>query len=586
MAPRNAFAEPRAPGRRPIAATHGLAAVAAILVLLGCLGATSRAAQREEAVRLSKAAVVSVNLQASRAGAEMMRRGGNAVDAAVAVAFTLAVTYPAAGNLGGGGYLLYVPADPKAESVVIDFREVAPAAATREMFVAPAGRTPHRRVGVPGTVRGLALAHARFGRLPWAALLRPAIRLARDGFSLDEAVADELNKVLAASDKTQFAALHAAFAHPDRRPWQAGDHLVQRDLAETLVRIAEQGADGFYTGKTAELIAAEMRRGSGLLTTADLAAYQPVARAPLVGTYRDCQILAVPPSSSGGVTLIEMLNILETFDLRSQGRWSSETLHLMVEAMRRAYRDRACYLGDPASTEIPAKLTDKQYARELAAAIDLNRATPSESLADGIELAPESDQTTHFSVVDQDRNAVSLTYTLESGFGSRVVVNGGGFLLNDEMNDFNWLPGVTDRTGRIGTLPNQVAPGKRMLSSMCPIVVRRGGKTLLVTGSPGGRTIINTVLEMVVNVVDFEMDVRDAVDSPRLHHQWFPDRVRYEPLLAEESPAALMQLRKLGHRLADRPVKQGDAHTIWIDPASGELSAAADRRISGSASGY
>ena len=239
-----------------------------------------------------------------------------------------------------------------------------------------------------------------------------------------------------------------------------------------------------------------------------------------------------------------MLNILENFDLRKQGRWSGETLHVMIEAMRRAYRDRARFLGDPASNEIPAKLTDKQYARELAATINRERATPSESLAGSIELAPESEQTTHFSVVDQDRNAVSLTYTLENSFGSRVVVRGGGFLLNDEMNDFNWLPGVTDRTGRIGTPPNEVAPGKRMLSSMCPIVVRRGGKTLLVTGSPGGRTIINTVLEMVVNVVDFDLEVRDAVDSPRLHHQWLPDLVRYEPLLAEEHPAAIVQLRK------------------------------------------
>lgn len=560
--------------------------LAAVATMSCCWAAPAHAAQVDEPVKLSKAAVVSVNLQASRAGAEMMRRGGHAVDAAVAVAFTLAVTYPAAGNIGGGGYLLYVPGDPQAESVVIDFREVAPAAATREMFVETAGRTPHRRVGVPGTVRGLALAHRRFGRLPWPALLRPAIRLARDGCLLDEAVAGELNKLLAASDKTEFAELHATFARPDGRPWSAGDRLVQRDLAETLARIAEQGADGFYAGKTAELIVAEMRNGGGLITAADLAAYQPVVRAPLAGTYRDCEILAVPPSSSGGVTLIEMLNILENFDLRSQGRWSGETLHLMIEAMRRAYRDRASYLGDPATNEIPAKLTDKQYARALAATIDRTHATPSESLAEGIGLTAESEQTTHFSVVDPDRNAVSLTYTLENSFGSRVVVRGGGFLLNDEMNDFNWLPGVTNSAGRIGTLPNQVAPGKRMLSSMCPTVVRRGGKTLLVTGSPGGRTIINTVLGVVVNVVDFNLDLRDAVDSPRLHHQWLPDQVRYEPLLAEEHPAALVQLRKLGHRLTDRPMKQGDAHTIWIDPAGGELLAAPDRRISGSASGY
>ncbi len=414
----------------------------------------------------------------------------------------------------------------------------------------------------------------------------PAVRLARDGFDLDRQMADEINKVLAESDQTEFAALHEAFGRADGERWRPTQLLVQPELARVLERIADQGAEGFYRGPVAQLIEEEMRRGGGLVTQADLARYTPIERQPVRGTYRDCEIVAVPPSSSGGTTLIEELNILETFPLRSRGRWSAETLHLMIESMRRAYRDRAAYLGDPASTDIPPKLLDKSYARSLAATIDPRRATPSLELAGDIRIAPESEQTTHISIVDRERTAVSLTYTLESSWGSRVVVRGGGFLLNDEMNDFNWLPGVTNTAGRIGTPPNDVAPGKRMLSSMCPTVVRRRGRNHLVTGSPGGRTIINTVLCMVVNVVDFDLDVRSAVDAPRLHQGWLPDRVRIEPGLAASHAEALRQLEAMGHHLADKPVRQGDAHSIGIDVQTGEIVGAADRRISGSAAGY
>ncbi len=358
------------------------------------------------------------------------------------------------------------------------------------------------------------------------------------------------------------------------------------ELAGVLERVAEQGPDGFYTGQVARWIAEEMRSGGGLVTAEDLATYRPIVREPIAGTYRDCQLLAVPPSSSGGATLLEALQILEAFDLRARGRWSAETLHLLIESARRAYRDRACYLGDPAGTQIPDKLLSKDYARQLAASIDRQRATPSEELAGEIPLAAESPETTHLSVVDSQRNAVSLTYTLESSFGSRVVVGGGGFLLNDEMNDFNWRPGVTDRSGRIGTPPNEIAPGKRMLSSMCPIVLRRNGQTLLVTVSPGGRTIINTVLQLVVNIVDFDMDPRQAVDAPRLHHGWFPDRVRAEGALAAEHAGAVETLRRMGHQIVEARERQGDAHSIWIDPATGEIVAAADRRTSGNVSGF
>jgi gamma-glutamyltranspeptidase/glutathione hydrolase len=557
------------------------------LLVLALVGAASPSSTlfADDLVRCRNGAVVCVSEPAGEVGLATLKRGGTAVDAAVATAFALAVTYPPAGNIGGGGYLLVVPTDA-ATSAVFDFREVAPAAATREMFVQKSGRTPHRRVGVPGTVRGLALAHDRFGKVAWRDLVSPAVKLAREGFALHPWLARDLNRILAASDRTQFAALHQAFGRADGRPWRPGDRLVQPQLADVLERIAEQGPDGFYTGPTAELIAAEMKRAGGLIATQDLAAYRPIERKPLRTTYRGHEILAVPPSSSGGTTLALELNILETFDLRSRGRFDAPTLHLVIECMRRAFRDRAEFLGDPATTSIPDKLLDKAYARKLAATIDPKRATPSGELAGDITISTESEQTTHLSVIDAAGAAVSLTYTLESAYGSRVVVTGGGFLLNDEMNDFNWLPGVTNTAGRIGTPPNDVAPGKRMLSSMCPVVVRRDGQTLLVTGSPGGRTIINTVLQMVVNVVDFDMDIRQAVDAPRLHHQWLPDEVRVEPTLSEHHAAAIEGLRAMGHPFAPRPARQGDAHSIWVDPAMRALVGAADGRIMGHAAGY
>ncbi|MGD9645194.1 MAG: gamma-glutamyltransferase [Pirellulales bacterium] len=551
------------------------------MFLVVCGLADTVAAHDEATVRCRHAAVVSVSGPASDVGIATLRRGGHAVDAAVATALALAVTFPAAGNLGGGGYLLMVPAE--GDAVVLDFREVAPAAATLDMFVDPAKRTPHRRVGVPGTLRGLAIAHQRFGRLAWRELVEPAVRLADDGFSLDVANASSLNELLRDSDKARFAELHRVFGKPDGTAWQAGDLLVQPDLGQTLREIAERGPESFYVGSVADKIVAEMQRGDGLLTKRDLAEYEPIVRQPLRGEYRGFEIIAVPPSSSGGTTLIEALNILETFRLDDE-RWSAQNIHRMAESMKRAYRDRARYLGDPTATPIPAFLTSKDYARELAAGIHPDRATPSTELAGDIILSREGEHTTHFSIVDEERNAVSLTYTLESSYGSRVVVAGAGFLLNDEMNDFNWLPEVTDTSGQIGTVANLVRPGKRMLSSMCPTVVQRDGQTCLITGSPGGRTIINTVLCIVMNVVDFDMDIRAAVDAPRIHHGWFPDVLRLEPKLYQEKPL-LAELRSRGYRVEELR-RQGDAHSIWIDPISNEITGAADRRIHGKAAGY
>lgn len=524
--------------------------------------------------------VVSVSAPASEVGGAILEKGGNAVDAAVATAFALAVAYPAAGNIGGGGFMV-VYLGGKAEPVAIEYRETAPTAATRTMFSAGDSLYGHKVVGVPGTVRGLALAHQRFGKLPWRDVVGPALRLAEEGFVLDDTLASSLNAIVRGSDR--FPELRRVLGKDGGTgSWEAGDRFVQTDLAATLRLIAEDGPDAFYRGTIADKIAAEMKAGGGLMTKEDLAGYHANVRAPVHGTYRGYDVYGPPPPSSGGTCLVEMLNILENFNLRKQGRWSAQTLHVMTEAMRRAYCDRARFLGDADFVQVPAFLTSKGYARKLADGIDRRHATPSGDLARDIPLSREGDSTTHFSVIDRDGMAVANTFTLERSYGSRVVVRGAGFLLNDEMMDFNWLPGVTTRGGRIGTEANLVGPGKRMLSSQTPTVVARHGKVLLVTGSPGSRTIINTVLCLLVNVIDFDMDVRTAVDAPRLHHPWFPDVVRFEG--TAEYPAAIEQLRKMGHKVGG--TRQGDAHSIWVDPKTGTYYGAADHRISGKAVGY
>jgi gamma-glutamyltranspeptidase/glutathione hydrolase len=427
----------------------------------------------------------------------------------------------------------------------------------------------------------MALAHEKLGKLPWKDVVAPAIELAEKGFALDDHVASSLNNVVAGA--IEFPELRRVFGKDGgQERWQAGDKLVQPDLAKSLKLIADKGPDAFYTGAIADLLVAEMKAGGGLITKEDLANYQAKARTPIHGTYRGHDVYAPPPPSSGGICLVEMLNILEQFDLKKQGRYSPETLHLMTESMKRAYCDRARHLGDPDFTKIPDHLTSKDYAKKLAAGIDLKKATPSEDLAKDIPLAKEGDSTTHFSVIDKDGMAVSNTYTLERSYGSHVVVKGAGFLLNNEMMDFNWRPGVTDRTGNIGTEPNLIAPGKRMLSSQTPTIVSRNGKPILVTGSPGSRTIINTSLCMVVNVIDFEMDIRQAVDAPRIHHQWFPDELRLESTTDHGETVAA--LRKMGHDVS--ATKQGDAHSIWIDPKTGRYHGAEDRRLSGKSVGY
>jgi gamma-glutamyltranspeptidase/glutathione hydrolase len=526
--------------------------------------------------------VVSVSPQASEVGADVLRRGGNAVDAAVAVAFALAATWPEAGNLGGGGFMLVHPAG-KGDPVVIDYRETAPAGATRDMFAAAKRPSAYSLVGVPGTVRGLALAHQRFGKLSWKDLIGPAITLAEEGFAINGPLAASLERGL--KDADGFPEFRRVFGKDGDR-WRAGDRLVQKDLARTLRRLAADGPESFYAGPTAALVVAEMKKGGGLITKDDLAAYRAKVRPPIHGTYRGHDVYAPPPPSSGGVCLVQMLNVLENFDLRKDGPAAPRTLHCLVEAMRRAYRDRARHLGDPDFVAIPEGLITKEYSKKLAASIDPDQATPSADLAGDIPLREEGEHTTHYSILDAEGMAVSCTTTLEESFGSKVVVRGAGFLLNNEMGDFNPRPGVTDRRGLIGTAANEVAPGKRMLSSMTPAFVTKDGKVLLITGSPGGRTIINTVMGVVVNVIDFEMPLREAVDAPRLHHAWMPDRVRLEPAWHKDHPEVIKALRTMGHQIDPKNEKQGDAHSIRVDPRTGRYDGVADRRLDGWAVGY
>jgi gamma-glutamyltranspeptidase/glutathione hydrolase len=538
-----------------------------------------------EPLRATHGMVVSQEATASRVGLDVLKAGGNAVDAAVAAAFALAVVHPTAGNIGGGGFIVFRPA--AGEPAAYDFRETAPAAATPTMFLtggkydAAKHHEGHLSVGVPGTVAGLHLAWKERGTLPWPRLVQPAIDLARDGFPLSESLAASLARVLPSMKK--YPASVAQFSKQGV-PYEAGETFRQPDLAGTLTRIAAQGPAGFYDGETARLIEREMAAGGGLITRADLQAYRPQRRAPLRGTYRGYEILSMPPVSSGGTALIQMLNVLEGYDLAASGWGSAENTHLTIEAMRRAYADRARYLGDPAfNPSMPiARLVSKEYAASLRATIRPGRASVSSPTS--FEWPAESGETTHLSVVDAARNAVSLTYTLEAGYGSKIVVPGAGFLLNNEMGDFNAGPGLTDAAGLIGTGPNLAAPGKRMLSSMTPTIVTRDGRLFMVTGSPGGRTIIATVLHTILNVIDHRMNAQEAVDAARFYHQWLPDTVYFER--HGLSPDTLAILRARGHKMEAIGV-QGIAEVIVVEPRSGRLAGGTDRRdVDGGAAGY
>jgi gamma-glutamyltranspeptidase/glutathione hydrolase len=562
--------------------------LALLVVFALILGApvAPRGASREP-VHARHGIVGSTETHASAAGIEILRSGGNAIDAAVGVGFALAVTHPEAGNLGGGGFMVIRLADGRATT--IDYRETAPAKATRDMFLDPQGNAVAERsrigplaAGVPGSVAGLVYAHKKYGRLPLAKVVAPAIALAHDGFDVNWETAASFQ---ASSAKlAKFPSAATTFFGSDGVPPAEGERLVQPDLARTLSLIARGGADAFYRGPIADLIVREMEKSGGLITRDDLAGYAPKERPPVTGTFRGYEIISMPPPSSGGVALVELLNILEGFPLATYGQNASRTIHLMVEAERRVYADRSEWLGDPEFFRVPVPgLLSKAYAASLRESISETRATPSSSIQAGQPRQFEHSETTHYSVVDADGNAVSTTTTLNGAYGNGQVVTGAGFLLNNEMDDFSAKPGSPNMFGLLGGEANAIAPGKRMLSSMTPTIVTRDGHTVLVLGSPGGGRIITTVLQVLLNVVEFGMDVQEAVDAPRFHHQWYPDSVMIEK--QGFSADVVTALTALGHRV-DVVSDMGDVHAIQIDPASGLRLGASDPRSDGVTLGY
>ena len=531
--------------------------------------------------------VASRSALASQVGVDAMKAGGSAVDAAVAVGFALAVTYPSAGNLGGGGFMVIRLAN--GDVVANDHRETAPSSASRDMYLDETGdlvpglsTASHLAVGVPGTVAGLLDVLAAHGTLSLEAVIAPALKLAEEGFALPDDIAAQLERLHERFAK--YPASVAKFAKPNGLPHQVGDTFKQPDLAATLARIAEHGHAGFYGGRTADLIVAEMRRGSGLISYQDLKDYQSIWRAPIRSAYRGFEIVSMPPPSSGGVLLAQMLNMLEAYEVGAMGFDRPDTVHLMVEAERRAYADRAEYLGDPDFYDVPvAMLTAKDYARQRFTDFDPKIATRSELVGAGARWPEESPETTHVSVIDAAGNAVAYTTTLNHGYGGKMVVAGAGFLLNNEMDDFSAKENTANTYGLIGREANAIAPRKRMLSSMTPTIVLKDDKPYFVTGSPGGSTIITTVLQVVVNVTDHGMDLPAAVAAPRFHHQWQPDRVVFEQgRLSMETQSALAGL---GHiNLAEINFRIGDANSAMR--VGDRLIGVADPRNAGGAAGF
>jgi gamma-glutamyltranspeptidase/glutathione hydrolase len=514
---------------------------------------------------------------ASEAGAAILKKGGNAVDAAIAVAFALAVTYPTAGNIGGGGFMIVRMNDGR--SGAIDYRETAPAKAHKAVFldaqgevIPNASKTGHRSVGVPGTVAGMALAHEKFGSLAWKELLEPARRLAAEGFPVSYSFARGL-KGLQTKAKG-FPETHRVFP-----ALAEGELLRQPDLAATLTRIAEKGWREFYEGKTAKLLEQEMAAHGGLITAADLKSYRAVLREPIRGSYRGYELFSMPPVSSGGLLLAQMLKILERFDVASLGHNSSAKYHLLVETMKRCYADRAAYVGDPGFIKVPlAGLLAPPYIEERARSINPNRATPSTSIREGSPAPAESGETTHFSVVDGQGNAVSNTYTLRDGYGSGITVAGAGFILNNVMDEFAAKAGAPNAFGFPAGEVNTIAPGKRPVSSQTPLIALKDGKLAFVIGSPGGTTIPNTVLQVTLNLIDHGMNIQEAIDAARIHHQWLPDVVRYEKYGL--SADVIQALGGRGHKL--QPPREvgsiGMVHGIQIEAASGVRLGASDAR--------
>jgi len=549
-------------------------------------------AASREPVRARHGMVASTSKLASQVGVDVLRRGGNAVDAAIAVAFALAVTYPAAGNLGGGGFMMIRLRDGR--TTAIDYREMAPAAANRNVYLDERGELKkgeggsligYRAPGVPGTVAGMELALRKYGsgRLNWAQLVEPARRLAAEGFALPYNLARSLK---ANADELGLYPESKKVYLNSGNFWNEGDVWRQPELAATFARMQRFGPREFYEGQTARLIAADMRAHGGLITLEDMKNYVAKEREPLRSTYRGFEVISMPPPSSGGAVLIEMLNILEGFDLRHMGASSSERYHVETEAMRRAFADRAEYMGDADFVNVPvAGLIDKTYAERLRKNIRMERASTSAEVKAGQPAGAEEEETTHFTVLDADGNCVSNTYTLNDSFGSKVVMKGTGVLMNDEMDDFAAKPGTPNMFGLIQGERNAVAPRKRPLSAMTPtFVLRKDGSLWFAVGSPGGPTIINTVLQVITNVIDFDMNIQQAVDAPRIHHQWLPDEVVYEPF--GMSADTFRALEERGHKITQKPRYMGDAQGIMIEEKTGVRLGASDPRGSGEPIGY
>jgi len=561
-------------------------------LLFLCVCITTADAAWREPVRAPHGMVASTERIASQIGVDVMKRGGNAVDAAVAVAFALAVVYPSAGNLGGGGFMMIRRSDGTATA--IDYRETAPAAATRDMYVGPDGELlkgesssilGYRASGVPGTVAGMAFALKKYGsgKLTWSELIEPARRLAVDGFVVTHRTEKRLEDYQAILSR--FADSRRVFLR-EGKLYREGEILRQPELAATLGRLQKKGPREFYEGKTARLIAEDMQHNGGLITRQDLRDYTPKERVPLRGNYRGYGIISMPPPSSGGAVLIEMLNILEGFDLQKLHPFSSEYYHLLVEAMRRAYADRAKYMGDTDFSSIPIEgLIEKAYAQRQRSTINPQRASSSSEIGAGKPTGYESTETTHFTIVDAAGNAVSNTYTLNLWFGSGVVAKGTGVLLNNEMDDFASKPGEPNSYGAIQSERNAVAPQKRPLSSMTPtFVLRPDGTLYFAIGAKGGTTITNTVLQIISNVIDHGMNMQEAIDSPHIHHQWLPDEILDEPLGLSADTRRALEAR--GHRFATKPNYMGNAQGIMIEEKTGMRLGASDAREDGAAVGY
>ncbi len=532
--------------------------------------------------------VVAQEQIAAEVGRDILAAGGNAVDAGVAVAFALAVTLPRAGNLGGGGFMIVHDAET-GETKAIDYREIAPMSADRDMFLDDEGNADSEKsrfsglaTGVPGTVAGMQMVLDEYGTMTMAEVIAPAIGLARDGIVVTADLADSL---IGLEDRLKaWPASEAIFYKEGGAFFEPGDTLVQADLAATLQLIADQGPNGFYTGQTAQAIVDSVGAAGGRITMEDMAAYEAVSRDPVTGTYRGYEIVSMPPPSSGGIHIVQILNTLEEYPIGFLGHNSSETIHLMAEAMKRAYADRSEYLGDPEFYDVPqAELISKEYAAAIREGISLGRATPSDEIKPA-DLTPyESDQTTHFSIVDKDGNAVSNTYTINFSYGSGMVADSTGVLMNNEMDDFAAKPGVMNAYGLLGGDANAVEPGKRPLSSMSPTMVMRDGEVFMVTGSPGGSRIITTVLQIIMNVIDHDMNIAEATVAPRIHHQWLPEVLRVEEGI---SPDTLAALEAKGH-VVEVMSTMGSAQSIVVDHEAGLLLGGADtRQTSSAARGY